>query len=193
MLVLVLQIRQGKECLMRQYNMRLHGRQASAYNEMFLKLCSCVCQFAMMHQTLWVLMLALLAACPMLAAQNRNKTCLQGDMSATRKFGGTGLGLNITKSLIEAHGGSIAVESMKGDLHLLNMCNISGNWQLSICLAELSCTINCMPKSTAQIAACLSDTLLLMLASATYRVLQPPLSPGSMTSGLTPHTNLPQC
>jgi PAS domain S-box-containing protein len=38
----------------------------------------------------------------------------QGDSSATRKYGGTGLGLVICKSLIEIMGGNIRVESVEG-------------------------------------------------------------------------------
>ena len=39
---------------------------------------------------------------------------MQADASTTRKYGGTGLGLSLTKALSETLGGSIAVESVPG-------------------------------------------------------------------------------
>jgi signal transduction histidine kinase len=39
----------------------------------------------------------------------------QADMSMTRQAGGTGLGLPITRNLIEAHGGRIGVDSEPGE------------------------------------------------------------------------------
>ncbi|KAL4447416.1 hypothetical protein ABPG75_004635 [Micractinium tetrahymenae] len=38
----------------------------------------------------------------------------QVDMSTTRRYGGTGLGLNLVKQLVDAHGGAITVASRRG-------------------------------------------------------------------------------
>jgi len=39
----------------------------------------------------------------------------QVDMSTTRKYGGTGLGLNLVQKLVEAHGGTVRVHSKMGE------------------------------------------------------------------------------
>jgi len=39
----------------------------------------------------------------------------QVDSETTRKFGGIGIGLSIAKYIVEAHGGSIWVESKSGE------------------------------------------------------------------------------
>jgi signal transduction histidine kinase len=42
------------------------------------------------------------------------ETFFQADSSASREYGGAGLGLSIVKSYIEAHGGEVAVRSELG-------------------------------------------------------------------------------
>jgi hypothetical protein len=55
-------------------------------------------------------------------------------MSVTRKYGGTGLGLNIVKQLVSAHDGSITVESEegKGTKFTITIPTLQRNMRLSL-------------------------------------------------------------
>jgi signal transduction histidine kinase len=55
----------------------------------------------------------------------------QVDISSTKKFQGTGLGLSLTKSLIELHDGRIWVESDGEGKGSVFSCTILLTWQLN--------------------------------------------------------------
>ena len=52
----------------------------------------------------------------------------QVDMSTTRRYGGTGLGLNLAKQLVEAHGGTISVASKRGQGSCFTFTLKVGGW-----------------------------------------------------------------
>jgi len=85
----------------------------------------------------------------------------QAEESTTRKYGGTGLGLNIVKSLVEMHGGKIQVQSTPGE-------GSEFNFTVSYAIAATPASASDNPSEPRQNSAVLQGIKVLLVEDNEY-------------------------